>query len=112
MTNASDHSALTTVTATINAHFAKADSSAKKAMSMLAIAGAPGSGKSSVAIKLAKQIDAECCIIPMDGFHLDNETLTARGLLSVKGAPETFDLAGFRAPVSYTHLTLPTILLV
>ena len=32
----------------------------------------------------------------MDGFHLDNATLEARGLLSVKGAPETFDLAGFK----------------
>jgi fructokinase len=32
----------------------------------------------------------------MDGFHLDNATLEARGLLPVKGAPETFDLAGFK----------------
>jgi fructokinase len=32
----------------------------------------------------------------MDGFHLDNATLEARGLLSVKGAPETFDLVGFK----------------
>ena len=97
MTDASDQSALTAVTAKINAHFARADSSAKKAVSMLAIAGAPGSGKSSVAVELAKQIDMACCIIPMDGFHLDNETLMARGLLSAKGAPETFDLAGFHA---------------
>jgi len=31
----------------------------------------------------------------MDGFHLDNSLLTERGLLSRKGAPETFDVAGF-----------------
>ena len=31
----------------------------------------------------------------MDGFHLANETLEARGLLAVKGAPETFDVDGF-----------------
>ena len=38
-----------------------------------------------------------CGIVPMDGFHLDNEILKARGLLSRKGAPETFDVEGFKA---------------
>ncbi len=33
----------------------------------------------------------------MDGFHLDNRVLEARGLLARKGAPETFDGAGFVA---------------
>lgn len=31
----------------------------------------------------------------MDGFHLDNALLIERGLLCRKGAPETFDAAGF-----------------
>lgn len=31
----------------------------------------------------------------MDGFHLDNAVLSQYGLLSRKGAPETFDGAGF-----------------
>lgn len=31
----------------------------------------------------------------MDGFHLDNAVLDARGLRNRKGAPETFDAAGF-----------------
>ncbi len=31
----------------------------------------------------------------MDGFHLDNRILDARGLRPRKGAPETFDAAGF-----------------
>ena len=31
----------------------------------------------------------------MDGFHLDNRVLDARGLRHRKGAPETFDLRGF-----------------
>ena len=61
----------------------------------VAIAGAPGSGKSTLAADVASKLGDICCIIPMDGFHLDNATLTAHGLLSVKGAPETFDLAGF-----------------
>jgi len=33
--------------------------------------------------------------VPMDGFHLDNAILQARDLLPRKGAPETFDAAGF-----------------
>ena len=61
----------------------------------VAIAGPPGSGKSTLAADLARRIGPSCCLVPMDGFHLDNATLSARGLLSVKGAPETFDLAGF-----------------
>jgi pantothenate kinase len=32
----------------------------------------------------------------MDGFHLSNERLGRLGLLQVKGAPETFDVDGFR----------------
>ena len=32
---------------------------------------------------------------PMDGFHLPNAVLDARGLRAVKGAPETFDAEGF-----------------
>jgi pantothenate kinase len=31
----------------------------------------------------------------MDGFHLPNRLLDARGLRAVKGAPETFDVEGF-----------------
>jgi pantothenate kinase len=33
----------------------------------------------------------------MDGFHLDNEDLKKQDLLARKGAPETFDVAGFIA---------------
>ena len=66
-----------------------------KSLMSVAISGAPGSGKSTLAAEVASRLGACCCIIPMDGFHLDNTTLTARGLLSVKGAPETFDLDGF-----------------
>ena len=65
---------------------------------IIAIAGAPASGKSTLAAALQKQIDG-CCVLPMDGFHLDNDTLDARGLLARKGAPETFDVAGLEALV-------------
>ena len=66
----------------------------------VAIAGPPGSGKSSIAGALCEIIGETSCVVPMDGFHLDNESLAARGLLQVKGAPETFDLAGFAGLVS------------
>lgn len=62
---------------------------------IMAISGPPGSGKSTLATTLARRIGPGCCVIPMDGFHLDNAELAARDLLSVKGAPETFDRAGF-----------------
>ena len=65
---------------------------------LVAIAGAPGSGKSVLAAELCRRlrdqkISAE--VVPMDGFHLDNAILDARGLRPRKGAPETFDAAGF-----------------
>ena len=63
-----------------------------------AIAGPPGSGKSTLSQSLKGQIEGlgkSCSVVPMDGFHLDNSVLEERGLLARKGAPETFDAAGF-----------------
>ena len=67
---------------------------------LIAIAGAPGSGKSTFAEYLSGYLGKKASVIPMDGFHLDNSVLEARGLLSVKGAPQTFDFAGFAGLVS------------
>ena len=61
----------------------------------VAVAGPPGSGKSTFSAALAAHIGPSCCVVPMDGFHLDNSVLQDRGLLSRKGAPDTFDRAGF-----------------
>lgn len=65
--------------------------------SLIAIAGAPGSGKSTLAQSLAAEIGPAAAIVPMDGFHHSNAELKQMGLLHRKGAPETFDLAGFHA---------------
>ncbi len=60
---------------------------------MVGIAGPPASGKSTLAHALAEQTGG--IAVPMDGFHLDNPILEARGLRQRKGAPETFDAEGF-----------------
>ncbi|MFN4130332.1 MAG: nucleoside triphosphate hydrolase [Paracoccaceae bacterium] len=67
---------------------------------LVAIAGAPGAGKSTLADQLVAVIndrdgDGTAALLPMDGFHRDNAELDAMGLRDVKGAPETFDVAGF-----------------
>ena len=65
---------------------------------MVALAGPPASGKSTLAAALAAHLTSEghaARVVPMDGFHLDNAVLDARGLRARKGAPETFDAAGF-----------------
>lgn len=65
---------------------------------LVAIAGPPASGKSTLAEDLVAALNAagvRTALVPMDGFHLDNRLLEPAGLLSRKGAPETFDATGF-----------------
>jgi len=71
---------------------------ATRARQLIAVAGPPAAGKSTVAEMVHQQLNAaglRAALVPMDGFHLDNDTLSERGLLARKGAPETFDFAGF-----------------
>lgn len=60
-----------------------------------ALAGPPGAGKSTLAADLVSLIGKTAKVVPMDGFHYDDAILIARGQRSRKGAPETFDVAGF-----------------
>lgn len=65
---------------------------------LVAIAGPPGAGKSTMADNLAEALKAKgesAEVLPMDGFHMDNAILIERGLLARKGIPETFDVRGF-----------------
>ncbi|MBB4171410.1 nucleoside triphosphate hydrolase [Rhizobium sp. BK538] len=65
---------------------------------LIAIAGPPGAGKSTMADNLADALKARgetAEVLPMDGFHMDNAILVERGLLARKGIPETFDVRGF-----------------
>lgn len=61
-----------------------------------ALAGPPGAGKSTLSAALVEAIGPTSRVVPMDGFHYDDAILVARGQRSRKGAPETFDTAGFR----------------
>lgn len=60
---------------------------------LVALVGPPASGKSTLADMVAAQVP-DSAVIPMDGFHLDDRLLKARGLLARKGAPDTFDVSG------------------
>jgi len=67
---------------------------------ILGIAAPPGAGKSTLADALADALGAQAQVVPMDGFHLANAELQRLGLAHRKGAPDTFDAAG------YCHLLL------
>lgn len=65
---------------------------------IVAIAGPPGSGKSTLSARLHELLpEGASEVVPMDGFHYDDAVLERRGLRARKGAPETFDFAGFEA---------------
>ena len=65
---------------------------------MVGIAGPPAAGKSTIAAQLRDaliQQGESAIVVPMDGFHYDDAILNARGHRARKGAPHTFDVAGF-----------------
>lgn len=64
---------------------------------MVALAGAPGAGKSTLAEAVVAALGPQAALMPMDGFHLDDSVLRRKGLLPRKGAPQTFDADGFVA---------------
>lgn len=64
---------------------------------VVGIAGAPGAGKSTLSAALRAEFGDGCVVVPMDGFHLAPEELTRLGRADRKGAPDTFDAAGFVA---------------
>lgn len=74
-----------------------------EARRLVAVAGPPGSGKSTIAEAVVGALKARgetAVVMPMDGFHLDNRLLEPRGLLPRKGAPETFDFGGFASTLA------------
>ncbi|MER5194213.1 nucleoside/nucleotide kinase family protein [Streptomyces sp. NPDC002755] len=68
---------------------------------LLGIAGSPGSGKTTLAERLVRELngagDPWVAHVPMDGFHLADVELDRLGRRDRKGAPDTFDAAGYAA---------------
>ena len=66
---------------------------------VIAIAGAPASGKSTIAAELEHHLNevapGSTALLPMDGYHYDDEMLVPRGWRPRKGAPHTFDVRGY-----------------
>jgi pantothenate kinase len=62
---------------------------------VLGIAAAPGAGKSTLAAALQQALGVAAQVVPMDGFHLANSELQRLGRAGRKGAPDTFDAAGY-----------------
>lgn len=76
---------------------------------VLGIAGAPGAGKSRLAQALVARVGelrgpGWAALVPMDGFHLADEQLRRLGSLGRKGAPDTFDAAGYAALLARTRV--------
>ena len=71
---------------------------------LCAVAGAPGSGKTTLArglvAALNTRVPESAVMVQMDGFHFDDLYLEPAGLRARKGAPETFDVGGLRHMLS------------
>jgi len=70
---------------------------AAKPRVLLGLVGAPGSGKSTLAEALLHTFADVAQVVPMDGYHLANVELARLGRAGRKGAPDTFDSAGYVA---------------
>jgi pantothenate kinase len=63
--------------------------------SLLGICGAPGAGKSTLAARIVAALGDQAVLVGMDGFHYAQRELNRLGRAERKGAPDTFDAAGY-----------------
>ena len=75
---------------------------------VLGITGSPGAGKSTLAENLVRKLNGTAgqpwvAHVPMDGFHLADVELERLGRRDRKGAPDTFDAAGYAALLARLH---------
>jgi pantothenate kinase len=64
---------------------------------ILGITGPPAAGKSTLAEALLAGLGPRAAYVPLDGFHLAHQVLVDTGRVARKGAPDTFDAAGYVA---------------
>jgi pantothenate kinase len=64
---------------------------------MLGLTGAPAAGKSTLAAAIVEALAPDAVLVPIDGFHLAAAELRRLGRIERKGAPDTFDAAGYVA---------------
>jgi pantothenate kinase len=69
---------------------------ARPGLAVLGVTGQPGAGKSTLAALLVEAVPG-AVLVGMDGFHLAHAALEALGRVERKGAPDTFDAAGYVA---------------
>jgi len=62
---------------------------------LIGLVAAPGAGKSTFAQSLQAHYGAAVTVVPMDGWHLANAELERLQRRDRKGAPDTFDAAGY-----------------
>ncbi|HZX40095.1 MAG TPA: nucleoside/nucleotide kinase family protein [Streptomyces sp.] len=74
---------------------------------VLGIVGAPGAGKSTLAAHIVDALDGLAVLVPMDGFHLAQAELERLGCAGRKGAPNTFDAAGYAAMLARLRAPAP-----
>ena len=81
--------------------------------SVLGLAGAPASGKSTLTTQLVAELQARhpgaVVSVGMDAFHIGHRILAERGQESIKGAPETFDALGYVALLERIRSTSDTL---
>ena len=71
---------------------------------LIGVAGKPGAGKTTLAQALVRRLagaddwrGSRAAHVPLDGFHLADRELERLGRRARKGAPDTFDAAGYVA---------------
>ncbi|WP_419096154.1 nucleoside/nucleotide kinase family protein [Streptomyces sp. B6(2022)] len=74
---------------------------------ILGLAGPPGAGKSTLAARLVDGLDGLAVLVSMDGFHLAQAELERLGRAARKGAPDTFDTAGYLALLARLRAPAP-----
>ena len=76
---------------------ARAGALADRGRTVLGLAGPPGAGKSTLAAALVDALGDRAALVPLDGFHLDDDVLRVLGRADRKGAADTFDADGYVA---------------